>query len=155
SHCFGLVGYWAGLVSEPGGAPDPMRRQFRAAVAPRTARGIRRFAGPVFARAPGKAGAEPALGEVAAPGIHRPATAPISRQRSAVWHSKRSSFRLLSRSRNPSARMVRLEQVLCLIPDRTGAPPLLRTEEEGVHKSKLNAICAQVLLGLNDHPLAE
>ena len=33
--------------------------------------------------------------------------------------------------------MARLEQVLCLTQYRTGAPPLLRTEEEGVHKSYL------------------
>ena len=69
----GFVRY--GLVSERSGAPDPMRRQFRAALAPgAAARRTQRLAGSLFARTPAEVGTDSAsaLGEVAAPGTPRP-----------------------------------------------------------------------------------
>src|SRR6266571_7690600 len=56
-------------------ASHPMRRQFRAAMAPGTATtGTRGFAGSLFARTPAQVGTDPApaLGEVAGPGTPSP-----------------------------------------------------------------------------------
>src|SRR5437016_63146 len=69
----GVVGY--GPVAERSGASHPMRRQFRAAMAPGTATtGTRGFAGSLFARTPAQVGTDPApaLGEVAGPGTPSP-----------------------------------------------------------------------------------